>query len=63
MKKVSLDQLGLMNLSMEESQEINGGGFFGEIFKKIVWFEVLKDIKEDWDEAKKGLKDGWNSLK
>ena len=63
MKKVSFEQLGLVNLSLEESLEINGGGVIGEFFKKIVWFEVLKDIKEDWDEAKKGLKDGWNSLK
>ena len=63
MKKVSFEQLGLVNLSTEESREINGGGFFGELFKKVVLFEVLKDIKENWDECKKGLKDGWNSLK
>jgi hypothetical protein len=63
MKKVSFEQLGLLNLSMEETQEINGGGIIDKLFKKIVWFDVLSDIKENWDEAKKGLKDGWNSLK
>ena len=63
MKKVSFEQLGLVNLSTEESLEINGGGVFGELFKKVVLFEVLKDIKENWDEAKKGLVDGWNALK
>jgi hypothetical protein len=28
MKKVSFEQLGLVNLSAEETQEINGGGEF-----------------------------------
>jgi hypothetical protein len=27
MKKVSFEQLGLVNLSAEETQEINGGGY------------------------------------
>jgi len=63
MKKVSFEQLGLVNLSTEEFQEINGGGIIDQALKKIAWYEVLNDIKNNWDEAKKGLKDGWNSLK
>jgi hypothetical protein len=63
MKKVSFEQLGLVNLSTEEFQEINGGGVIDKLLKKVAWYEVLTDIKDSWDECKKGLKDGWNSLK
>lgn len=62
MKKVSLDQLGLMNLSMEESQEINGGEL-PKWAKGLTWGTVIGGVIDNWDEIKKGLKDGWNSIK
>lgn len=62
MKKVSFEQLGLMNLSTEEFQEINGGEL-PKWLKGVTWVTVASGVIENWDEIKKGLKEGWNSLK
>lgn len=62
MKKVSLDQLGLVNLSMEESQEINGGEA-STWFKKAGGVGLVVEIIDNWSAIKKGFLAGWNSLK
>ncbi len=62
MKKVSFEQLGLVNLSTEEFQEINGGDI--SIFlKKAGLAGLAYDIIDNWSTIKKGFLDGWNSLK
>jgi hypothetical protein len=62
MKKVSFEQLGLVNLSMEEFQEINGGAW-PKWLKGVTWVTVASEVIDHWDEIKKGLKEGWDSIK
>ncbi|WP_026751265.1 hypothetical protein [Sediminibacterium sp. C3] len=62
MKKVSLDQLGLKSLSMEESLEINGGDF-SAFLKKAGLAGLVYDVIDNWSTIKKGFSNGWNSLK
>jgi hypothetical protein len=63
MKKVSFEQLGLVNLSAEETQEINGGGEFSTWFKKAGGVGLVVDIIDNWSTIKKSFLAGWNSLK
>ena len=62
MKKVSFEQLGLMNLSMEEFQEINGGAL-PPWLKKAGVAGLAYDVIDNWSTIKKGFLAGWNSLK
>lgn len=62
MKKVSFEQLGLVNLSTEESLEINGGEFSAWL-KKAGLAGLVYDVVDNWSTIKKGFMDGWNSLK
>lgn len=62
MKKVSFEQLGLVNLSMEESLEVNGGEFSAWL-KKAGLAGLVYDVIDNWSTIKKGFTDGWNSLK
>lgn len=62
MKKVSFEQLGLVNLSTKESLEINGGEW-PKWAKGLTWGTVISGVIDNWDEIKKGLKDGWDSIK
>ncbi|OYZ00917.1 MAG: hypothetical protein B7Y37_08430 [Sphingobacteriia bacterium 28-36-52] len=62
MKKVSFEQLGLVNLSTEEFQEINGGEI-GTWLKKVGLAGLAYDVIDNWSTIKKGFLAGWNSLK
>ncbi|HLD53029.1 MAG TPA: hypothetical protein VJA82_06990 [Sediminibacterium sp.] len=62
MKKVSFEQLGLVNLSAEETQEINGGEI-GTWLKKAGIAGLAYDVIDNWSTIKKGFLAGWNSLK
>ncbi len=62
MKKVSFEQLGLVNLSAEETQEINGGEL-GPWLKKAGLVGLAYDVIDNWSTIKKGFLAGWNSLK
>lgn len=62
MKKVSFEQLGLVNLSTEEFQEVNGGEF-SVLLKKAGLAGLAYDIIDNWSTIKKGFLAGWNSLK
>lgn len=62
MKKVSFEQLGLVNLSTEESLEINGGEF-STWLKKAGLAGLVYDVVDNWSTIKKGFMNGWNSLK
>lgn len=62
MKKVSFEQLGLVNLSTDEFQEINGGAETSW-FKKAGGLGLVVEIIDNWSTIKKGFLAGWNSLK
>ena len=62
MKKVSFEQLGLVNLSAEETQDINGGEL-GPWHKKAGLAGLAYDVIDNWSTIKKGFLAGWNSLK
>ncbi len=51
-----------MNLSMEESQEINGGEVPSWV-KKGGLYSFVFGVIDNWSDVKKGFLDGWNSLK
>lgn len=62
MRNLSFEQLGLTNLSSEELDRTNGGEW-PKWLKGVTWAAIGNEIIENWDEIKKGLADGWNSLK
>ena len=64
MKKVSFEQLGLVNLSAEETQDINGGAW-PKWLKGVTWVDRCQ---RRWQNTgmyikKRLLKAGWNSIK
>ncbi len=61
MKKVSFEQLGLMNLSTEEFQEINGGELPKWLKSGAVGLAI--EVVDNWSTIKKSFLSGWNSLK
>lgn len=54
--------MNLDALDNSEMQEISGGAW-PKWLKGITWAAVGKEIIDHWDEIKKGLVDGWNSVK
>ncbi|MFZ6023644.1 MAG: hypothetical protein ACOYVG_04220 [Bacteroidota bacterium] len=54
--------IDLNALDSSEIQEISGGAWPNWL-KGITLAAVGKEIIDHWDEIKKGLVDGWNSVK
>lgn len=49
----NLENLGLVELNDQEVLSIEGGNGWGK------W--IFIEIVENWEDIKKGLKDGWNA--
>ncbi|MEO8255657.1 MAG: hypothetical protein ABI554_14855 [Flavobacterium sp.] len=49
----NLENLGLVELNAQELQEVEGGNGWGR------WF--LEEVVENWDEIKKGFREGFNA--
>ena len=62
MQKLELVQMGLAPLEEQELQETEGGAW-PKWLKGVTWVSVGNEIIENWTDVKKGLVDGWNSIK
>lgn len=62
MQLLEFKMMDLDTLDNAEMQEISGGAW-PKWLKGITWAAVGKEIIDHWDEIKKGLVDGWNSVK
>lgn len=60
MKKIALQQMGLVPMEMAEMQSITGGGKFSRWFKRFGIAGIINEIINNWDDIKRGLHDGWN---
>jgi hypothetical protein len=62
MQAIELKAMSLDSLSDFQMQETFGGEW-PKWLKGVTWAAVGKEIIDNWDEIKKGVADGWNSLK
>ena len=51
---LELNKMQLSAMTMDEMQEVNGGSDF--------WKWLAEQVVENWDDIKKGAKNGWNSV-
>jgi len=56
MKKLEFNQMKLTPLTEFEMKQTDGGG---RVSSLGLWF--IDQIVSNWDEIKRGLKDGWNA--
>lgn len=59
MKKLELENFGVLELDAKEMQKIDGGKAPGWI-KKLGWGYLVVEVIENWEEIKEGFSDGWN---
>jgi hypothetical protein len=62
MQQLELVQIGLAPLEEQELQETEGGAW-PKWLKGVTWVSVGSEIIENWEDVKKGVVDGWNSIK
>lgn len=62
MQTLELSKMDLAPLEDYEMQMTNGGLEWPKWLKGVTWAAVGKELIDNWDEIKKGLADGWNSL-
>ena len=57
---LDLKKMGLVNMEEYRLQETNGGVI---LLGGLTWTWFAQQAISNWDDIKKGLVDGWNSLK
>jgi hypothetical protein len=60
MKKLELQNFGVLEMDAMEMVEENGGNTPGWV-KKLGWGYLFTEVVDNWDEIKKGFSDGWNA--
>ena len=59
-QSMNMEHAGFTELAMQDLQETNGGLTIPSWLKGTGILTAVAILNENWDDIKKGLKDGWN---